>query len=256
MSDYPRIEVLLTGSGVDAVQGHIAFCGVYLVEALDRSGLPRRIVVDTGHVGRKLALIDSLTARGLTPSDIDMVLLTHAHWDHVQNIDVFPDSEILVSGAELDYIVKPHARDFATSRWTHLIFKQSQVRRVQPGDEIAVGVTVLPAPGHSVGSIALAVDDTTAVRVITGDAIPNAATALTGNGMNIFHSVRVAGETIERLVSLADVLYPGHDRPFTLVNEEPNYLYEFDFTVTGATPATPVAVAFSTRPLTNSIWTP
>jgi metal-dependent hydrolase (beta-lactamase superfamily II) len=53
-------------------------CGVYLVTTPDT-----RILFDTGHVGRRRALLRALSDLELTPADIDVVVLSHAHWDHV-----------------------------------------------------------------------------------------------------------------------------------------------------------------------------
>jgi N-acyl homoserine lactone hydrolase len=35
-----------------------------------------------------------LESKGLTPDDVDVVILTHMHWDHCQNTDLFRNSRI------------------------------------------------------------------------------------------------------------------------------------------------------------------
>ena len=42
--------------------------------------------VKGGHEG----LIEALATEGLTPADIDTVILTHLHFDHADNLDLFP----------------------------------------------------------------------------------------------------------------------------------------------------------------------
>src|SRR5579872_5689731 len=85
----PGIDVVLDGFGINTSAGLVSMCEVVLIEGPGRDGRPTRILVDPAHVGRRTFLLDALAARGLTPGDIDMVLLTHAHWDHMQNIDLF-----------------------------------------------------------------------------------------------------------------------------------------------------------------------
>ena len=52
----PTIDTLLHGLHVETDQGDIAFCGVNLIEVPDGKGGLTRIVVDTGHFGRGVAL--------------------------------------------------------------------------------------------------------------------------------------------------------------------------------------------------------
>ncbi|HWE89538.1 MAG TPA: MBL fold metallo-hydrolase [Pseudonocardiaceae bacterium] len=222
---HAEVAVLTTGSPIDAAEGAIAFCGVYLVESTGPDGSIHRIVVDTGHVGRRPHVLGALDERGLSPADIDQVVLTHAHWDHVQNVDLFPEAEIVVSTAELDSIAAPSARDLATPAWTRLIFHDYRVTTVAPGTEITPGVGVLDAAGHTPGSIAVTVATGPGeTSVVTGDALPNAAVATSRTGGNIYWDVPAAQRTIARLADAADVVYPGHDRPFRLSGPDVEFL--------------------------------
>ena len=52
MPDYPTIDVLLQGYGLNTDVGLAAFCSVVLVEVpANDGGKPRRILVDPAHVG-------------------------------------------------------------------------------------------------------------------------------------------------------------------------------------------------------------
>ena len=49
-------------------------------------------------------VIQSLESGGLKTSDIDMVLLSHVHWDHVGTPSAFPDSLFMVGNGALDVL--------------------------------------------------------------------------------------------------------------------------------------------------------
>ena len=105
----PTIDILLPGYSFGTDSGTPAFCAVILVESEGR-----RILVDTAHVGRRVQLQEQLAKRGLAASDIDLILMTHAHWDHVQNFDAFPDVPMAIHAHERKYASEPHVNDWAT----------------------------------------------------------------------------------------------------------------------------------------------
>src|SRR5687768_8512 len=72
----PKIDILMEGSSVNTDVGIIGFCSVVLVEG------EKRVLFDSAHVGRRTYLEAQLQVRGLTPRDIDLQVLSHAHWDH------------------------------------------------------------------------------------------------------------------------------------------------------------------------------
>src|SRR5262245_65824594 len=86
-SASPRIDLLVQGWTLNTNEGRLGFCGVTLIEVGGR-----RILVDVAQVGRRLLILDRLAARGLSPRDIDTVVMTHTHWDHLLNADVFTQS--------------------------------------------------------------------------------------------------------------------------------------------------------------------
>ena len=59
----------------------------------------------------------ALESKNLTPDDIDVVILTHMHWDHCQNTDMFRNANVLVYPTELDYARNPNRADFAVAQY-------------------------------------------------------------------------------------------------------------------------------------------
>jgi glyoxylase-like metal-dependent hydrolase (beta-lactamase superfamily II) len=177
---------------------------VYLVHAGTR-----RILFDCGHAGRRRALLRALGERGLAPRDIDVLVLSHAHWDHVQNADLFAD--VLIHPAE---DLAPQGNPF-TPPWTAALLAGVSVRPAANGLELAPGVTVTALPGHTAGSIGLTVATAAGTALLTGDAVPSAGALRRGRCSSAVDEV-AAAESMALVRSRADLVYPGHDRPFTL----------------------------------------
>src|SRR5919201_440605 len=202
------IDVIVQGYNYGSDQGRFGLSGIYLVRGR------RNILVDTAHVGRRENLITGLASHGLRPSDIDLVVLTHAHWDHMLNVDLFRDTPIMIHPTELDYAHAPHPEDWATPSYAGAILDQVKVETIREGQEIDDGVWVLDTPGHTWGSLTVAVQQADGVAAIVGDALPNATSAIKRVPYLIFGDEGDARSSAEKILTQFRLLYPGHDRPF------------------------------------------
>jgi N-acyl homoserine lactone hydrolase len=224
-----RVDLLVQGWTLNTSEGRLGFCGVTLIETAGR-----RLLVDVAQVARRVLILERLSQRGLSPTDIDTVVLTHAHWDHLLNADLFEHAEFVVHKDERHYVRDPHPNDWATPKYTNAIMDRLRVREVREGDQVVPGVSVIETPGHTVGSISLLVDGPDGSVCIAGDALPHARSVFTGLPAIIFDREEHARDSIRKIMAASDVIYPGHDRPF---RREPNghtsYLMQSNVTVFG-----------------------
>jgi glyoxylase-like metal-dependent hydrolase (beta-lactamase superfamily II) len=223
-----KVDLLIQGWTLNTSEGRLGFCGVTLVEVGGR-----RILVDVAQLGRRHLILERLAQRGLSPADIDTIVLTHAHWDHLLNADLFEHAEFVVHSDERDYVRNPHNNDWATPKYTNAIMERLRVREVREGDQAAPGLTVIETPGHTVGSIALLVNSPEGTICVAGDALPHARSLLTGLPNLVFDTEEHARNSVRKIMDAAPVIYPGHDRPFRQENNRPNYLMQSSITISG-----------------------
>ncbi|MGA3402152.1 MAG: MBL fold metallo-hydrolase [Acetobacteraceae bacterium] len=131
--------------------------------------LPDRLVLVDGGCGGVMGpdmghLAAHLTAIGVAPSDVDAVLATHLHPDHVGGLvdgegrAVFPNAELVVHEAEPrfwgDEAVLAAAsemnREFILLARNVMAAYGTRMRQVAAG-EVLPGVTAMPEPGHTPG---------------------------------------------------------------------------------------------------------
>ena len=123
----PELSVLLQGSPLRTDVGVVGFCSVVLIEG------DKRILVDVGHVGRRTALENALKARGLTPEDIDITIMSTPTGTTARTTTVPACANAGASSGE-KYAHKPHRNDWATPAWSGAMIEfQPQVQEVEEG---------------------------------------------------------------------------------------------------------------------------
>ena len=225
------IEVLTYGFSFGSDQGSFGLATNALLTVGNQT-----IVVDTGPSSRRSWLYDALESKNLAPEDIDVVILTHMHWDHCQNTDMFRNARILVHPAELDYARNPNRADFAVAQYMADMVDKMKVELVSEGDRVVEGISIVETPGHTIGHISVAVTAGGENVLIAGDALPDSGSVGRGLPTNVFYDVEDARTSVEKMVASAQIFYPGHDRPFRLDKDQISYLEgPFNIEVTNST---------------------
>ena len=74
------------------------------------------VTTPVGTATRAKTLMAQLAQVGVKPSDIRFVAVSHTHGDHVGNVDLFPESTLLIQQAELDWAFAPDKKRVASHR--------------------------------------------------------------------------------------------------------------------------------------------
>jgi len=218
----------------------------------------RNVLVDTGFNeararARKRKLtrnpVDGLKVLGVAPEDIETVIISHLHYDHAGNLDLFPKAEFIVQDAEVNFATGRYMRykaarlPFEADDVSQLIHANYAGRvRFYNGDaELFPGIGLHLVGGHSRGLQAVSVNTRRGLVVLASDAAHYYANITKGNPFPIVADVPENCESHERLYRLAgslDRLIPGHDpRVSALFPAHPKDPAIFDL---GAAPKEPV----------------
>ena len=177
-------------------------CNTYLIDG------PTRVLIDPGHRNLFDHVERGLRQLGLKIDDIDLVICTHAHPDHLEAVQLFKNSPALFTLHEDEW------------KWVATIGKQMSaafgidVDAVQPDFFLKEGelsldgleMNIFHTPGHSPGSVCLYWP--AQKTLFTGDVVFKEGLGRTdlpgGDGAKL-------KESIQRLAKLeVDHLLPGH----------------------------------------------
>ncbi|MGI9434087.1 MAG: MBL fold metallo-hydrolase [Geminicoccaceae bacterium] len=147
----------------------------------------RTVLIDPGTGGQWVptagSMLDHMTASGLHPRDIDTILISHFHPDHIfglmepeTNAQVFPDSEIIVPAAEYDFWTDPQIFSKLPEGWRGLAQRIQatfpnwpNVSRVMHDIEVLPGIRSLATPGHTPGHTAYHISSGRSELIVAGD---------------------------------------------------------------------------------------
>lgn len=127
---------------------------------------------------------ESLLELGLSKSDIDIVVMTHMHFDHAtgltaikdgQFVSAFPNATIYTSKVEWDEMRNPNIRSRNTywkENWETI---EGQVKTFEGELEVASGFKMVHTGGHSDGHSILVIEQGEDVMIHMADLMPTHA---------------------------------------------------------------------------------
>jgi len=147
-----------------------------------------RILVDTGANGLAPStgrLVHNMRAHGVAPEDIDTVILTHGHPDHIGgNTDdhgkpAFPNARYVMWKNEWEFWtsqqaglrIHGHKEILLETARKNLPPIEDRLELVDRESEIVPGIRAIAAPGHTPGHMAVAVSSRGDQLLCVGDAL-------------------------------------------------------------------------------------
>jgi glyoxylase-like metal-dependent hydrolase (beta-lactamase superfamily II) len=143
--------------GVDSDERWVLPINCVLVRDADST-----VLIDTG-LGPKprtfipepdALLLDGLARHGVAPEDVDIVVHTHLHVDHVGWDGSFPNARTIVHQDDWEFFMT--AESLAQRR--HLrekVLPLANVDRIRGETEVLPGVRLVPTPGHTPGHMSV-----------------------------------------------------------------------------------------------------
>jgi glyoxylase-like metal-dependent hydrolase (beta-lactamase superfamily II) len=150
---------------------------------------------------------------GVNPLDIEIVILTHLHWDHCYNTTLFPNARMFVQRDELLYAAAP--LPVPNKGYDPSSIPQKELVLVDGDQRIAESVWLLKTPGHTPGSQVVLLDGPRRRALIAGDTVPlyenwhNPGFRLPNGGHTDLSEYFRSLNKISELT--LDLILPGHD---------------------------------------------
>ena len=154
-----------------------------LIETGIGNKLPERLAQIYGQPAK---LLDNLSAAGVAPDDIDIVINTHLHFDHCgwntvlrdgKAVPTFPKAKYYVQHGEWEYARYPSERDgvsYMTNNYDPLI-SSGQMQLLRGDHEIVPGISVRVFPGHTANMQAVIISSGGRTACYISDLIPTSA---------------------------------------------------------------------------------
>jgi len=154
-----------------------------------------RIVVDTGAADEREELARAFDQIGVRPESVEAVVNTHLHLDHSGCNDLFANAKFFAHGLE-----------------------EPPLGTVRLSGETTIfpGISVVPTPGHTRGSVSVFVDGRRKYA-IAGDAFPTKGNFENHTPPSLHFDRNLAMKSMEAILAWAEIVVPGHDALFEVV---------------------------------------
>ena len=150
----------------------------------------KHILIDTGNLGYADEILEALEKQGIKPEEIEYILNTHGHSDHVSNNYLFKNAQIII-GTTVSFPDKS-------------LISYNKIESIK-----TPGVKRIETPGHFEGHTSIVLESEGKTIIISGDAIQEEyiKTGKFGVPQNQDYI-----DSAKKIVDMADVIIPGHGR--------------------------------------------
>lgn len=171
----------------------------------------------------KTAPLELLSRAGVRATDVDHVVISHAHYDHVGNIGLFPNATFTIARSEYAWITGPFADRHPTC-WVveederqliQNLTRDGRFTFVDDRTQVLPGIEVWPVGGHTPGQMLTEITSPTGNIVLASDAAHFYEEIETDKPFNLFHDLHEMYGAYEQLRALSarpdTSVIAGHD---------------------------------------------
>ena len=159
--------------------------------------------------------LSRLSKLGVSPQEIDTVILTHLHWDHFSPTACeFENAVFWVNKTELETVLHPPFAWFGQFVFTDVIRElkdQGRFREVEGDREIAEGISVFHTGGHTPGNQSVIVPTSRGRAIITGDVVFTYRNIEEDVPVGFNYNLMECFAAMEKIRAQADIILPAHD---------------------------------------------
>ena len=237
--EAPTYRIYPLRNGVCKIAGHHAFYGGDETETYDYAlyiwlilGGDKPILVDAGltnvaemNRGAAHVLREPITQEphessraqlrkfGLDPEDIGHILITHMHFDHVDDLPLYTNAKVYVGKKEWEGATGK-SPSWGHGPMMHNFLNDPQCRRrleLVEDEKVLPGIESFWIGGHTPGSMAYRIHTAHGWAVLTGDTISLLANFERNTPPGVYSNLEECRAAIEKVRAKADVVLASHD---------------------------------------------
>ncbi|AWB09438.1 MAG TPA: MBL fold metallo-hydrolase [Thermodesulfobium narugense] len=207
-----RLRVVLQGYPLKSDRGWLGWCNVVLISTSEGYFL-----FDTGSYGDRKELLDSLGNLGVGLSEIKGIFLTHFHFDHAINIELFENAKIYLSEREYNYLTNStfeKVSDLYVPKFMISYLLSRNPILLRNNERVLDDIIAIDLPGHTPGSMGYLLESTK--TLIGGDAVKNIKEFYNElDTLLVFGDIKDFRESLKKAKRIAVNFVPGHDSMFS-----------------------------------------
>jgi len=174
------------------------------------------------------SLEQGLQSVGLKAEEIEQVIVTHLHFDHIALASKYKNATFIVQKRELEYACNPHV--FNAVDYNREYFENLKFRIIDGDCEILPDVKLFLTPGHSPGGQSIQIETWLGKAIITGFCSQMSTFTQTPSmkekGLEVaacgLHTdCREAYDSALKVKNMADIIVPLHDPMFIDIKSVP-----------------------------------
>jgi len=164
--------------------------------------------------------VAQLKEHGVAPEDIDDIIITHAHFDHLSSVvNEYKNARIHIQKKEYEFTINPPHPWFQEFIDIDLLKeigreKNDRLNLIDGDSEFFPGIKLIPTPGHTAGHQSVLIETETGKFCITGDAILNYRNLEEDIGPGFNCNLIECMQSIQKLRDLSEkgvTILAGHD---------------------------------------------
>ena len=174
------------------------------------------IVFDPGmlQLGRYGSFKLRLAELGLAPEDVDVVVNSHCHYDHVESNYLFKGKPLYIHEKEVEY-----CNQLYWPEWTDAYMGIMDLKAFTGEKKITKNIRLIETLGHTPGSISALVETGEGLVALVGDAVIVKEDYLEMRPPTVVTKNIAAEQSVESMKKVRmlnpKLIIPGHDAPFS-----------------------------------------